>query len=223
MRKGLLYLFAAAALVLIVSVAWWTRAYVERHYDASVHTVQPGETAESIATAAGVPLEALAGANAMAPDEMALAPGDKIVVPAPATNTVDQWITHLIGLAGTALGVFMSLWLAMVAGLLPPPIRRQVLGISLVLGVASYTATYAVIQEPVRLTPTFLFIAIRDGFAWAAAFPMLARALGIRDTAPRQPEPAKAPAKAPATSPAKAPPEPTVEALPPPPEDEAAG
>ncbi len=213
MRKGILYLFAAAALALIISVAWWTREYVARHYESQVHTVQAGETAEGIANDYGVTLDELASANDAQPEAMSVTPGEPIVVPIPSPTPVNEWLTHLIGLGGTVLGVLMSLWLALVAGLLPKRIRGQVLGISLVLGVASYASTYAVVQGPVLLTPTFLFIAIRDGFAWAAAFPMLARALGIRDTPPPEPEPV----------PATPPPAPVVEALPPPEDDAPAG
>ena len=130
-----------------------------------------------------MPPQRVAEANDLPSTDSQPQPGTALTVPAPETTTWSEWGTHLLGLAGTVLGVFMSLWLALVAGLLPKPIRRQLLGISLVLGISSYAASAAV-AGPVLLTPAYIFGTIKDGFAWAAAFPMLARALGIRDTPP---------------------------------------
>ena len=75
-----------------------------------------------------------------------------------------------------------------IMGLVPKSIRGQILGISLVLGIASYSAAMAtrVVNPP--LTPQFVFGAVKDGFVWAAAFPMFARAFGMRD--PTDPTPA---------------------------------
>jgi LysM repeat protein len=181
-RAGLLYVAAAGALVLIVSVAWWTRESLAKQ--GMVYTTQPGDTVVSVAQELSVPAAELAAANDVPLSATPLPPGTVLDVPAPAPSSSMVWFTHLVGLGGEVLGVFMSLWLALVAGLLPKPIRRQVLGISLVVGTVSYASTYAVASAEVLLTPTFLFLAIKDGFAWAAAFPMLARALGIRDAPP---------------------------------------
>lgn len=186
MRQGILYVFAAGALALMVSMTWWTQRYVAEHYEAQVYTVQPGDSIVSIANETGTTPENLAEANGGNVEDLKVTPGEQIIVPPPESTSPAEWGTHALGIAGTILGVFMSLWLALVAGLLPRRIRRQVLGISLVLGLTSYATTYAAVGGSVQLTPTYLFIAIRDGFAWAAAFPMLARALGIRDAPPAQ-------------------------------------
>lgn len=179
MRQGLLYVFAALALVLIVSVAWWTKSSLEQ--DARTYTVQAGDTELDIALDHSVSVTDLAVANNAEVGKIPVETGKVLAIPSPSPTPVTVWFTHLVGILGVMLGVFMSLWLALAAGLLPKPIRKQVLGISMVVGLVSYASTYAVVSQDVVLTPTFLFIAIKDGFAWAAAFPMLARALGIRE------------------------------------------
>jgi len=189
MRKGILYLFAAGALVLIVSIGWWTRDYLQQQK----YIVQLGDTVVSIAAELEVSPRDLATANGASPENLPLEPGDELIVPAPSATSLAVWRTHGVGVAGEILGVFMSLWLALVAGLLPKTIRRQILGISLVLGLTSYATIYAVVPAPLSLTPAFLFATIKDGFAWAAAFPMLARALGIRDAPSTPPGDALAP------------------------------
>jgi hypothetical protein len=199
MRQGILYIFAALALVLIVSVAWWTRESIDRN--TRVYTVQPGDTEETIAEDHNVSRAQLATANDADVGEMELQPGATIILPVISPTAPEVWITHLVGIGGEMLGVFMSLWLALVAGLLPKHIRRQVLGISVVLGIVSYATTRAVLPDAVLLTPAFLFAAIKDGFAWAAAFPLLARALGIRE----EPRPAASPAAPSSTPPPDAP------------------
>ena len=181
MRQGILYVFAALALVLIVSVAWWTKSSIEKN--TQTYTVQAGDTAASIAEDHAISETALATANDAEVGKVPVVTGQVLLIPSPSPTPITVWFTHLVGILGTMLGVFMSLWLALVAGLLPKPIRKQVLGISLVLGLVSYASTYAVIGTAVVLTPTYLFITIKDGFAWAAAFPMLARAIGIREAA----------------------------------------
>ena len=205
MRQATLYVFAAAALVLIVSVAWWTRESVRTTVavDTVQYTVQPGDTVEKIAKDHGVTLAALLTANNLPPGDVTLTPDQPIVVPPKPADVKTVWLTHLLGMSGEVLGVLMSLWLALVAGMLPKHIRRQVLGIAVVVGIVSYASTHVVVGEPVLLSPTFLFIAIKDGFAWAAAFPMLARAIGIRDVPPA------APARAEPSSPEPAQPDPT--------------
>jgi LysM repeat protein len=194
MRQGILYVFAAGALALMISMAWWTQRYSAEHYQPQVYTVQVGDTAVSIAQEHGTAVIDLAKANSVTSNGLKIAPGQQIIIPPPSPTPASEWATHALGIAGTVLGVFMSLWLALVAGLLPRGIRRQVLGISLVLGLTSYATTYAVAGAPVQLTPAYLFGAIKDGFAWAAAFPMLARALGIRDAPAKAMTPAPQPA-----------------------------
>jgi hypothetical protein len=63
--------------------------------------------------------------------------------------------------------------------MVPRRFKRQILGLSLVLGVVSYsTANAATVVGPV-LTPQHVFSSVKDGFVWAAAFPMCARAFGL--------------------------------------------
>ncbi len=178
MKQGLLYLLGAILLVLIVSVAWWSRE-MERDLAPRLYTVGEGETAETIATDLGVGAADLAAANNATVEEFKPRPGHVILVPAPELSALDVWKAHLTGLVAEVLGVLMSFWLALVAGLLPATYRRQILGIALVLGVASYAASHGIATGAPQLTPQFVFGAIKDGFAWSAAFPLFARAFGF--------------------------------------------
>jgi hypothetical protein len=198
MRKGLLYVLAAIFLVVIVSVAWWSLA-AQQKAGGGTYTVQPGDTVASVTKQFGVSATALADANGITPTAlpMKMTPGQTIEVPPTEQTSVDVWKTHLVGLTAEIVGVLMSFWLAMAGGLLPREIRRQVLGISLVLGVAAYSANQGVAPGTPQLTPQFIFNAIANGFAWSAAFPLFARAFGIREQAPAPPP---APSAEPTTS-----------------------
>lgn len=183
MRHALLYLLAAIFLVLIVSVAWWTREFVSR-VEVELYTVPVGQTVESMAGELGVTPEELAVANDKTVATFKPQPGQEIRVPPREPTAVDIWKVHIVGLLAEALGVLMSFWLAIVAGLLPTGLRRQILGIALVLGIASYAAVQGIAPGEPQLTPQFVFMAIKDGFAWSAAFPLFARAFGFtRDAA----------------------------------------
>jgi hypothetical protein len=179
MRSALLYILAGLFIALIVSAAWWTREF-EGARSESIHVVQSGETAVTIARAYGVPVEALAEANDEPLETFEPVPGDPILVPADEPALSDVAKLHAIGLAAEIAGVFMSFWLGIVAGLMPRDLRRQIFGISLALGIASYAATQAT-ATTAALTPQFVFGAIKDGFMWSAAFPLFARAFGVRD------------------------------------------
>lgn len=177
MRSALLYLIGLGGLALILGVGWWT---YQSTRDGAV-LVRTGDTVASIAQEAGVSEEELAAANDAEPGQLEIEPGDTLQVPPASPTPARVWATHLAGLVAEVFGVLLSFWLAIVAGLLPKRYRRQVLAISVVLGVASYATTWAVVRVDPVLTPQFLFAAIKDGFAWASAFPLFAAAFGFRE------------------------------------------
>lgn len=178
MRRGLVYLLGAAFLTLIICVAWWTSG-TELPPTVEPYAVRDGDTAESIAEAFEISADRLAATNGASLDSFRPESGQVILVPPPETSSVDVWTVHGIGVAAEVLGVLMSFWLALVAGLLPAGLRREVLGIGLALGIASYAASQGVAPESPQLTPQFVFGAIKDGFAWSAAFPLFASAFGL--------------------------------------------
>jgi LysM repeat protein len=194
MRQAALYLAAGLCLILIVSLAWWTRDYLPRVSEEAVqttttYTVQEGDTAAAIAEAFRVAPDALAEANDKDGPTLTVRPGEILVVPEPESGIAQVWSVHLAGLAAEFFGVLLSFWLAAMAAVLPKTIRRQILGISLVLGLVSYASAQAVaVKDPV-LTPQFVFASLKDGFLWSAAFPMLARLLGIREPQANDPPP----------------------------------
>jgi hypothetical protein len=101
------------------------------------------------------------------------------VEPSGAQDSV--WLVHVVGLLSETFGVFLSFYLARAAGMVPQRLRGQILTLSLVLGIASYATTNAAAIVTPTLTPPFVFSAIKDGFVWAAAFPMFASAFGMAD------------------------------------------
>jgi len=165
MRSALLYLLAAVFLVLIVSVAWWSREFVVPAVARIHYVAQPGDTLPKIATEHGLSPAVVAKANGFDEGMQGVEPGTEIVIPPAPKSATDVWGAHL-------------------AGLLPSHLRGQVLGIGLVLGVASYAATQSAATGSPDLTPQFVFGAIKDGFAWSAAFPLFARAFGLREGVP---------------------------------------
>ncbi len=187
MKQAALYAAAALCLILIVSLAWWNRDFMpavpaEAVETVTRYTVQDGDDLAGIATSFRVAPQALAEANDQAdPVKLRVQPGQVLLVPEPEPTLGAVWKVHLGGLGAEILGVLLSFALAAMAGALPRQIRRQILGISLVLGIVSYAAAQAVATKEALLTPQFVFAAIKDGFMWAAAFPMLAQVLGIRD------------------------------------------
>lgn len=192
MRSAMLYVLGAACLVGIVSIAWWSREFmpppVTTAATQGVYTVQPGDDLQSVAAAFDVPPESLVQANpSIQSTTDSLTPGEEITIPPADPSLTEIWGIHLVGIGAEILGVFLSFWLAIATGILPKTrVRRQVLGISLVLGFVSYAATMAILPNP-TLSPQFVFMAVKDGFVWAAAFPMFARALGIRELPPPEP------------------------------------
>jgi LysM repeat protein len=180
MRSVILYGLAGVFLALIVSVAWWTRDFPAPR-DTRVYQVQPGDTPQGIADAFNVQPESLAQANSTTLGEFKPQPGIDILIPATEPTLTDVVGVHAAGIAAEAIGVLLSFWLGIVSGLLPRDIRRQVLGISLAIGIVSYAAAHAIGSGLPALTPQFVFASIKDGFAWSAAFPLFARAFGLRE------------------------------------------
>lgn len=182
MRSALLYMLGLGGLALIFGVGWLT-------YQSTRNTavlVKPGDTVTSIAEDAGLSKDELLDANEGLSEVGELEPGDVLQIPPVSPTPGVVWATHLAGLAAEVTGVLLSFWLAIVAGLLPKRYRRQVLGISVALGVASYATTWAVVRVDPMLTPQFLFAAVKDGFAWASAFPLFAAAFGFRERPKRR-------------------------------------
>lgn len=188
MRAATLYIAAAICLVLIVSMAWWTREFIPLPPDPSAvettvrYEVQAGDSAEAIAEGFKIDLGELTAAN---PSSMAgdapLQPGETLVIPMPDAGLLSTWGVHGLGLLAELVGVLLSFWLAAMTGILPKTVRRQVFGIAAVLAIVSYAASQSVAAENPLVTPQFVFGALKDGFMWSAAFPMLARLLGIKD------------------------------------------
>ena len=177
MKSALLYVLAALMLALIVSVAWWTRlAEQPQHY-----VIGSGDTVESISAAYDVEIELLAEANGTDEEDLVIVPGESIMIPAAPATGANVWLAHGAGIGAEIGGVLLSFWLSLVAGLLPRGYRKQMFGISAALGLASYAGSHAGVEQAISLTPGFLFDAIKDGFMWAAAFPMFAAAFGMRD------------------------------------------
>jgi hypothetical protein len=192
MRSATLYITAALCLVLIVSLAWWTRDFVPAPPDpeglVTRYTLQEGDTPESVAEAFRLPFEDLAAANgASGIAQMPSSPGSVLTIPS-ERSLASTWGVHGAGLVAEMLGVLLSFWLAAMIGLLPKPVRGQIFGISLVLALVSYAAAQSVAATNPSLTPQFLFGALKDGFMWSAAFPMLARLLGIKNVEAIQPQ-----------------------------------
>jgi len=199
MRSAILYVVAAACIALIVSVAWWTREVIGPPPNPSAvditYTAQSGDTVGKVAQAFQVSPEALVEANPslarLAPPAESvtapLKPGQAVAVPTAPPSLWSTWGGHLGGIGAEIVGVLASFWLTLLTRILPRKVRRQVLGISIVIGLVSYASTHAVGPDP-YLTPQFVFASLKDGFMWAAAFPMVARGLGIKDDAPPPPD-----------------------------------
>ncbi len=178
MTRWLVYALAALFLALIISVAWWTLSVTEGA-EATMYTVQAADTAHSIADDFGVDAGTLAVANDSTIAGFEPKEGEVIAIPPVSQEQPSVWVVHSIGLTAEVVGVLMSFWLALVAGLLPADLRGQILGIGLVLGLASYAAAQGVAPGDPQLTPQFVFGAVKDGFAWSAAFPLFATAFGL--------------------------------------------
>ena len=187
MRAVTLYLAAAACLILIVSMAWWTREFIPTPDPDTVkttmsYTVQTGDSVESIAEDFHVDAEVLAEANIgrLSPGSE-VEPGQTVVIPEPDSGLIDIWGVHGLGLLAELIGVLLSFWLSAMIGILPKRVRGQIFGIAAVLAIVSYAASQSISSANPLLTPQFIFGALKDGFMWSAAFPMLARLIGIKD------------------------------------------
>lgn len=177
MKAAMLYLLAALMLALIVAVAWWQQLATQP----KEHTIRSGETLASIATDLGVEPVAIAEVNGAEVDEIVVRPGETILVPTVPETGAGVWLAHLAGVVAEIGGVLLSFWLGLVAGIVPRAYRQRILGISAALGVASYAASHAGVEEAISVTPGFIFDSVKDGFMWAAAFPLFAAAFGMRD------------------------------------------
>lgn len=175
MRSALLYVLAAVFLAAIVSLAWWT----QQSEQPQSRVVRQGDTLIGLSEAYGVSPEELATINDTTIGELEIVPGTTIAVPVAPSSGLGVWYVHLAGMGAEILGVLLSFWLALIAGMAPSGFRKQILGISVVLGIASYASTWAVNDVAPVLVPRFVFGALKDGFAWSAAFPMFAAALGF--------------------------------------------
>jgi len=209
MRSALLYIVAAACLALIISVAWWTREFVSPTPDPAsvsvVYTAQEGDTVDSVAGSFRIPPSDLAAANDLTTTAAPLTPGEELTVPLAESSYFAVWGAHAAGIVAVIVGVLLSFWLGRLTGITPKIASRQILGISLVIGIVSYAADHAVGPNP-PLTPQFIFTSLQVGFMWAAAFPMAARALGMRDpTAPVAQTPSGGAGTAQPMTPAEAP------------------
>lgn len=187
MRSALLYIIAAAFLALIVSVAWWTREFVGPTPDPAAmqvtYTAQAGDTLDSVAESMKIPPADLAAANDLPATNAPLTPGTTLTVPVAESSYFATWGVHLAGLGAVIVGVLLSFTLARLTGVMPKRASRQILGVSLIIGLAAYSAAHAVGPNP-AFTPQFVFTSLQIGFMWAAAFPMVARALGMKDQPP---------------------------------------
>jgi hypothetical protein len=144
------------------------------------YQIAAGETVAEISRDRGVTMEAIAEANDLSVGQLeALDTGEMVAIPQRTPSGLDVWKVHGVGLGAEILGVLLSFWLALVAGLLPKGYRQQMFGISAALGLASYAGSHAVAAETPLLTPEFVFGSVKDGFAWAAAFPLFASLFGV--------------------------------------------
>jgi hypothetical protein len=165
----------------VVLVAWATAVQLDR----MASEVAPEAALVQVASALGLDLTGLGGepGTDTGLSVIAVPGGDVLVIPVSASAASgprsSAWGVHVVGLLAEISGVFMSFWLAKAADMVPRRLKGQILGLSLVLGVVSYSsANAATVVGPV-LTPQHVFASVKDGFVWAAAFPMFARAFGL--------------------------------------------
>jgi len=172
-----LVVLAGVMLGVIVLGGWLTTSSIEQ----VAEPLPVPDTIDVLTQAAGISPQDFSFGDE---DQMSIAVLDEdrmLIALAPQATTRSEWLVHLAGLAAETFGVFLSFYLARAAGMIPRRLRGQILGLSLVLGVASYaTANAAALVTP-PLSPQVLLGSIKDGFVWAAAFPMFANAFGMAD------------------------------------------
>lgn len=171
---GLLLIF----LIVDTGVATWlltpprTRRYV----------VQASETLADIADKFNVHEQAIMQKNSLRPGNP-VQPGEVLFIPMAPLGPLLQWELQLIGLAGTLIGVFISIWLLGGSELLPTGTKIPVIGISLATAIVHYVVIQASSSEvPALITPLFVLSSVRDGFAWSTVLILLSRAFGFGPT-----------------------------------------
>jgi len=173
--------FAGVSILVIAATSWFTWMTVPPPPPAGgYHVVRRGEDLYSIALRYGVDVKTLAQANNITSPED-IYPGQRLFIPERRISRLEEWGVHILGLAGEAVGVFISLWLTRAAGLLPRRARKQIVGISLAIAVVSYATSQAAQKGTVTVSPQFLFQTIKDGFAWSTSLPLFAKAFGQVD------------------------------------------
>ena len=173
---GRIYLLIGLLLVFLIvdtGVATWlltpprTRRYV----------VQASETLADIADKFKVHEQAIMQKNSLRPGSP-IQPGEILLIPMAPLGPLLQWELQLIGLAGTLIGVFVSLWLLGRTGLLPTGTKIPVIAISLATAIVHYVVLQASSSEaPAVITPLFVLSSVRDGFAWSTVLILLSRVL----------------------------------------------
>jgi len=175
--EGIYLLIGLLLVFLIVDVglaSWLLRPPLVRRY-----VVQPGETLADIADRYNIHQQSILQENNLRPGAPVHA-GQVLSVPLPPLAPLLEWEIQLVGLAGTALGVFISFWLSSLAGLLPKELRGRIFAISLAVSLINYaTVQTGSIEMPATVTPLFVLNCIRDGFAWSTSLPLLAKVLGF--------------------------------------------
>lgn len=178
---GRIYLLIGLLLIFLIvdtGVATWlltpprTRRYV----------VQASETLADIADKFNVHEQAIMQKNSLRPGNP-VQPGEVLFIPMAPLGPLLQWELQLIGLAGTLIGVFISLWLLGRSELLPTGTKIPVIGISLATAIVHYVVIQASSSEvPALITPLFVLSSVRDGFAWSTVLILLSRAFGFGPT-----------------------------------------
>ena len=92
-----------------------------------------------------------------------------------------SWLSHIVGLLGSSLGVFISLWLTTAVGL----VKKKELKHTAFFALAIATITYAGSRSAYAPffeygSPQEFFAAITNGFTWSTSFPLIAEALRKR-------------------------------------------
>ena len=176
-RRGGAYLLIGLLLIFVIvdiGVATWlltpphTRRYV----------VQPGETLADIAQKFQVHEQVIMEENELRPGSAAHS-GLELSVPLSRFGPLLRWDLQLIGVVGTALGVLLSLWLALRSGLAPVYARLPAFAIALAVAIAHYVMRQISGSEvAAAITPLFILGSIVDGFAWSTLLLLISRALG---------------------------------------------
>jgi hypothetical protein len=174
MSRRLLAL-AAGLMAVVLLVGWATAVQRDRYLSG----IRAQETLAHVVAAYELSADDLMRADGLGVTLTAVPEGKLLIDPAPAASLSSVWGVHAVGMLAEVAGVLMSFWLARAAGMVPQRLKGQILGLSLILGVVSYSTAHATSVVGPVLTPQHLFASLKDGFVWAAAFPMFGRAFGL--------------------------------------------